>query len=472
MIFTIAWKNVWRSKVRSLVVLLAISIGLWGGITAVAFMNGLLMGRLNDAIKIEVASIQLHNAAFMENDEIQYTIRNVDAKMDSLVQHEGVEAVAKRFRTDAMINSNRSAAGVTIIGVVPEQEKKISELYTHLIDSTSRYFEGIKRRPILIGKKLADKLKVHVRSKLMINTVDANGDAVREVFRVVGIFKTQNTGFDEMNVFIRFSDAQKIFHLKKGEAHEIAILMQDMMGTADFSKELKNQYTKFQIDDKALLKARNDSIPESIYKVLQSLKSDTVYSYSEYESLLSQKIGNKEYTLYKEQLNALSETGLDVAEWKHISPELAMQSTWLDFMLYIFVGIILAALGFGIVNTMLMAVLERIREIGMLIAIGMNRKRVFSMIVLETVFLSLSGGILGIILAWITVSILNARGLNMSQFSQGMEALGYPSLIYPSVDFASYVSITIMVIITGVLAAIYPALHAIRLKPAEAIRKE
>lgn len=472
MIFTIAWKNVWRSKVRSLVVVLAIGIGLWGGITAVAFMNGLLMGRLNDAIKIEVASIQIHNAAFMENDEIQYTIRNVDAKMDSLAQYEGVEAVTKRFRTDAMINSNRSAAGATIIGVVPEQEKRISELYTHLVDSTSRYFEGIKRRPILIGKKLADKLKVHVRSKLMINTVDADGNAVREVFRVVGIFKTQNTGFDEMNVFIRFSDAQKIFHLKNDEAHEIAILMKDMMATADFASQLKNQYTFYQIDDKALLKARNDSIPESIYKVLQGLKSDSLYSYSRYESLLSQKIGNKDYVLYQKQLNALSESGLDVEEWKNISPELAMQSTWLDFMLYIFVGIILAALGFGIVNTMLMAVLERIREIGMLIAIGMNRKRVFSMIVLETVFLSLSGGVLGIVLGWVTVSILNATGVNMSQFSQGMEALGYPSLIYPSVDFASYVSITIMVIITGILAAIYPALHAIKLKPAEAIRKE
>jgi ABC-type lipoprotein release transport system permease subunit len=472
MIFTIAWKNVWRSKIRSLVVVLAISIGLWGGITAVAFMNGLLMGRLNDAIKIEVASIQLHNAAYMENDEIQYTIRNVDEKMDSLAKHAGVEAVTKRFRTDAMLSSNRSATGATIIGVVPQQEKKISELYQHLVDSNSHYFEGIKRRPILIGHKMADKLKVHIRSKVLINTVDADGNAVREVFRVVGIFKTQNAGFDEMNVFIRFSDAQKIFHLKNDEAHEIAILMEDMMETKGFSTELKNQYTRYQIDDKALLKARNDSIPESIYKVLESLKSDSVYSYSRYGALLSQEIGEEQYAEYKKQLNALTESGLDVAEWKNISPELAMQSTWLDFMLYVFVGIILAALGFGIVNTMLMAVLERVRELGMLIAIGMNRKRVFAMIVLETVFLSLSGGALGILFAWITVSIMNARGINMSQFADGMEALGYPSLIYPTVDFASYVSITIMVIITGVLAAIYPALHAIRLKPAEAIRKE
>ena len=472
MIFSIAWKNVWRSKVRSLVVILAIGIGLLGGITAVAFMNGLLIGRLNDAIKVEVSSIQLHNAAFMENDEIQYTISDVDELVQQMESMQGVEAVSKRFRTETMLNSNRSAAGATIIGVVPEQEKKISELYQHLVDSNSHYFEGIKRRPILIGKKLADKLKVHVRSKLLINTVDADGNAVREVFRVVGIFKTQNAGFDEMNVFIRFSDAQKIFHLKDDEAHEIAILMKDMMATKGIAKELKNQFTRYQIDDKALLKARNDSIPESIYKVLESLKSDSVYSYSRYGALLSQKIGKDKYTEYEKPLSALSESGLNVAEWKNISPELAMQSTWLDLMLYVFVGIILLALGFGIVNTMLMAVLERVRELGMLIAIGMNRRRVFSMIVIETVFLSLTGGFVGMLLAWGTVSILNHTGVDMSQFADGMEALGYPSLTYPSVSMSDYTTITIMVVITGILAAIYPALHAIRLKPAEAIRKE
>jgi len=472
MILSIAWKNVWRSKVRSLVVIFAVAIGLWGGITAVSFMNGLMLGRLNDAIKIEVSSLQLHNAAFMENDEIQYTIPNVDEIMNKVAQYPGVLAVSKRFRTDVMLNSNRAAAGATMIGVVPDNEKKISQLYQHLVDSNSHYFEGIKRRPILIGEKMAEKLKVHVRSKILINTVDADGNAVREVFRVVGIFKTQNTSFDEMNVFIRFSDAKKIFHMKKDEAHEVAVLMKEMMQTKQITKQLKNEYTTFKIDKKALLKARNDSIPQSIYKHLQELSSDKTYSYKEYGALLTKKLGEKQYQLYQKQLEAISETGLDVAQWKHISPELAMQSTWLDLMLYVFVGIILAALGFGIVNTMLMAVLERVREIGMLIAIGMNRKRVFSMIVLETVFLSLTGGVLGMILAWITVSILNYTGVNMSQFSKGMEALGYPSLIYPSVDLPSYIKITIMVIITGILAAIYPALHAIRLKPAEAIRKE
>lgn len=472
MILNIAWKNVWRSRVRSLVVVFAIAIGLWGGLLAVAFMEGLLVGRLNDAVKIEVGSIQLHNAAFMENDEIQYTIDNVDDLMARIQADKSVEAVTKRFKTDVMINSNRSAAGVTLLGVVPETEKKVSELYKHLADTNSRYFEGVRRHPILIGQKLAKKLKVHLRSKLMINTVDINGQAVREVFRVAGIFKTQNTGFDESHVFILFSDAQKIFGMPEDQAHEVVILMKDMRNSKVLANRLKNTYTRFRIDDKALLKARNDSIPQEVYQTLVKLKSDKEYSYSDYGALLGKQLGTKKFEEYKKQLFALGETGLDVSQWFEISPELAMQSTWLDFMMYVFVGIILAALGFGIINTMLMAVLERVREIGMLIAIGMNRRRVFAMIVLETVFLTFTGGVVGIFVSWVTVSILNAKGVNMSQFSQGMEAIGYPSLVYPTIETSSYFTVAAMVILTGILAAIYPALHAVRLKPAEAIRKE
>ena len=472
MISSIAWKNIWRSKTRSLVVITAISIGLIGGITAVAFMNGLMVGRLNDAIKIEVSSLQLHNSKFMENDEVKYSINNTSEIINSISKNTEVEAISKRLKTEAMISSNRAAAGTVVIGINPEEEKQVSELYKHLVDSNSRYFEGIKRRPILIGKKMAEKLKVHLRSKVAISFVDINGVSVREVFRIVGIFKTQNTGFDGMNVFIRFNDAKKMLGFKADESHEIAILLKEMTNSEEISLSLKNEYTKYSINKNALLNLRNDSIPENIFAKLEEIKSDKAYNYSNFQQKMNNIIGEEEFAQYKKQIDAVSEQGLSVREWKQISPELAMQSTWLDFMVYIFVGIILLALGFGIVNTMLMVVLERIREIGMLIAIGMNRKKVFSMIILESVLLSLTGGITGIIFGWLIVSFLNHSGVDMSIFSKGMQALGYPSLIYPSVSFANYVQITIMVILTGILSAIYPALHAIKLKPAEAIRKE
>jgi ABC-type antimicrobial peptide transport system permease subunit len=142
----------------------------------------------------------------------------------------------------------------------------------------------------------------------------------------------------------------------------------------------------------------------------------------------------------------------------------------MNLMLYIFVGIILLALGFGIVNTMLMVILERVKELGMLMAVGMNRVRVFSMIVLETVFLSLTGGTIGILLALILTQITGKTGIDLSLWGDGLNSMGYDSIIYPEIGFDSIIGVAIMVIITGVLSAIYPARKAIRLNPAEALR--
>ena len=470
MILEIAWKNIWRSKLRSLVVIIAIGVGLLGGITAVAFMNGLLIGRIDDALEIEVSSIQLHNTEFMENSELQYFIN--DAVISQIEAFPSVKAVSKRLVIETMVSSNRSAAGIKLLGIEPEKEKQVTKLYEHLVDSNSRYFEGIKRRPILIGAKLAEKLKVHVRSKLAVNTVDINGVSIRNVFRVVGIFKTQNSGFDGMNAFILFSDMQKMLSIDEGLAHEIAFMLDDMLETEQMKIDLQKQFTKYRINDKSLMKIRNDSVPQFIYSKIESLKSSVDLTKLDFDNELKSTLSEEEFEQYSPQIFESCEAGINVSEWKQLSPELAMQTTWMDFILYVFVGIILAALGFGIVNTMLMVVLERIREIGMLIAIGMNRRKVFVMIVLESVMLSLVGGFVGILLSWGVVSMLHNTGVDMSMFSEGMGAIGYPSLIYPSISIYSYFKITIMVIITGILAAIYPALHAVKLNPSEAIREE
>ena len=111
--------------------------------------------------------------------------------------------------------------------------------------------------------------------------------------------------------------------------------------------------------------------------------------------------------------------------WKKISPDLAMMTDMVSQFYLIFGLIILAALAFGIVNTMLMVVLERTRELGMLTAIGMNKRRVFSMIMLESVFLSLIGGVVGMIVGYLIITLTAHTGINLSQYAEGFEALGY-----------------------------------------------
>ena len=106
---------------------------------------------------------------------------------------------------------------------------------------------------------------------------------------------------------------------------------------------------------------------------------------------------------------------LEVLNWKKLQPDLAMMTDMVEQFYLIFGLIILAALAFGIINTMLMVVLERTRELGMLTAIGMNKRKVFSMIMLESVFLSIIGGVAGMIISYILIKLQVNNGIDFSQ---------------------------------------------------------
>jgi len=137
----------------------------------------------------------------------------------------------------------------------------------------------------------------------------------------------------------------------------------------------------------------------------------------------------------------------------------------------IFMTIFMLALIFGIINTMLMAVLERSKEIGMLMAVGMNKVKVFGMIVLETLMLGLIGAPLGMFVGWLTVQYFYKRGINLGAFADGIERFGLATILNPELPADQYIHLMIGVFITAVLASIYPALKAIRLKPIEAMHK-
>jgi ABC-type antimicrobial peptide transport system permease subunit len=146
-----------------------------------------------------------------------------------------------------------------------------------------------------------------------------------------------------------------------------------------------------------------------------------------------------------------------------------MMTSAIDIYLYVIVGIILVALLFVVLNTMLMAVLERTREIGMLMAIGMDKARVFRMIMYETIFMSMVGVPIGLFISWLSVTVFGQTGIDLS--AAEYENLGYASIIYPRMDFQSYVVVAIMVLVMAFVASLYPAIKALRLKPVEAIRK-
>lgn len=162
---------------------------------------------------------------------------------------------------------------------------------------------------------------------------------------------------------------------------------------------------------------------------------------------------------------------LKIASWGAIAPELEYVFNSMDITLYIIMIIITIALIFSIVNTMLMAILERTRELGMLMAVGMNKSRLFGMILSETFFLTMVGTPIGLGLSWLTVSILGKTGIDLSAFAAGLNAYGLDTVIYPDLSGTYYLNIALLIAVAAFISALYPAWKTLKLNPIEAIRK-
>ncbi len=162
---------------------------------------------------------------------------------------------------------------------------------------------------------------------------------------------------------------------------------------------------------------------------------------------------------------------LRVVSWGDIAPELRYVYNSMDISLYIFMIIIIIALIFSIINTMLMAILERTRELGMLMAVGMNKVRLFTMILIETVFLTMTGAPMGLLLSWLSIKMLADTGINLEAFAKGLNEYGMSSTIYPELTASYYLNITLLIAGAALLSALYPAWKTLKLNPVEAIRK-
>jgi len=282
----------------------------------------------------------------------------------------------------------------------------VTDVWQHIPDTMGVFLTDDTRMPIVISSRTAEKLRVRIRSRIIFTFQDVNGEMQSLAFRVAGIYRTTNAIFDESQVFVRYSDIFPYTALPEGAVHETAVLLPD-------------------------IETANRLLPE---------------------------------------FNALF-PDMTVRDWSEINPALSMYFAYTDFMGLIILGIFLFALSFGIINTMLMAVLERTRELGMLGAIGMSKRNIFSMIMLETVFLTLVGGAVGIILGIAVVLPTMESGIDLSfMMADQFEDFGFSSKVYPIFNIKMLTEIVVLVILAGILSAIYPARKALKLKPLEAMR--
>jgi ABC-type lipoprotein release transport system permease subunit len=160
---------------------------------------------------------------------------------------------------------------------------------------------------------------------------------------------------------------------------------------------------------------------------------------------------------------------LEVRTWGEIQPLLVYFVDLFDQMGWYVYGAVFVAMAFGIANVLLMSVYERIREIGILMAIGMGPRRLVAGIVIESALLTLLGVGIGLAVGTLSVWLLR-DGIDLSRWAEGLTAYGVGTKIVPVIRSKDLVVPTLVAVITAVIASLWPALRAVRIRPADAVR--
>jgi ABC-type lipoprotein release transport system permease subunit len=163
-------------------------------------------------------------------------------------------------------------------------------------------------------------------------------------------------------------------------------------------------------------------------------------------------------------------TGLDVLDWRELEPQAAAMFVFADAAIFIWFFIMMGALIFGLANTLITSVMERVRELGMLRAIGMRPGSVIVQVVLESSVLMFIGVASGLIVGWLFILWLG-EGIDLSQFAEGMDAFGMRTTMRPVPLAGDIVLVATLSLLFGVLASLYPAWRVVKIKPLDALRR-
>jgi ABC-type lipoprotein release transport system permease subunit len=419
----LAWRNIWRNTRRTIILICAMASGLLGIYIGLGFTYGWIDSMIDGAVNKNVGHIAIFAKGYYENPTIDKHFVIDDKIKAEIKAMPGLKSWTPRLKVNGLISNSEHSGMINIVGTDPKAEAKVS-----IIPSTvgvGRWLKDDDTHGIVIGARLAEKFypqyweepsiskhpdpyKRAIGKKLVMRGQKFNSDEVgAQLFRVVGIFKSGMSGYDESNAYITLQSAQSLVNLE-GNVSEANIMLTSL-----------------------------DIVDQEAVQLRKTVDTKT----------------------------------LEVLTWKQQQPMTTQMLQMVDSMIYIFAFIFYTAMAFGIVNTLLMAVNERYREIGIMLAIGTKKWQIVAMVTIESFFLAVVSVIVGNILGISLIKYFEKNGLDLSFWSEGMEMWGIGKIIYPSVTFSAVVIMSITTFVIAVLFSLYPAIRAARFNPIEAIQK-
>ncbi|PIQ89455.1 MAG: hypothetical protein COV72_02820 [Candidatus Omnitrophica bacterium CG11_big_fil_rev_8_21_14_0_20_42_13] len=271
---------------------------------------------------------------------------------------------------------------------------------------SGEFLDEAESNEIVIGESLARNLNVSLGDKVVIMSQAFDGSIAAGAYYVKGVLDTGAEEIDKSVVLIAYDAAQELF-VMPDRASEIVLRLENV-----------------------------ENSPAEALKFRQ---------------LLSGK-------------------GLEVLPWQEISPILKQ---WIEFdngFIWIIVMVVMIVVAIGILNTVLMGVLERTREFGILLSIGTRRRQIITTVAWESLFLGVIGSLIGLCIGYFLSVYFGTAGIDLSVFTQALSSFYMEAVIYPRLSLGHLLTSMALVLFTSIIVSVYPAWHAANLKPVEAIR--
>ncbi|MEJ2345355.1 MAG: FtsX-like permease family protein [Gammaproteobacteria bacterium] len=401
LLLELAWRNLWRNWRRTLILLLAVGVGVWSLTSSSALMQAWSASSLNAGLRNMTGQGQIHATGYRDDPSVTHRMPMPSGRLLHLLDDAKVAHWAPRVSVPAVIQSEYETYPVTLTGIVPARERGLS----FIADTISRghYLKGADDSGLLLGRKLAARLHTALGRRVVLMSQGAGGALAERGFRVVGIFSS-NPDNETNLVFTGLATSQAMLGLH-GTITGVSFNLHDIAGLNGYIGDLRA------------------AAPQ-----------------------------------------------LDIQPWSTLLPLVDAITKLSDSFVWIWLAIMFALLAFGIVNTLLMSLFERTRELGLLQALGLKPRLIFLQVLLETVLLVGIGVAVGLLAGGATIYAFHG-GLDLGFLAAGAQWLGAGQVLYPRFVAGEFFGTGLLIWVLGVGASLWPAWRTVRKTPIDAINR-
>ena len=402
-----AWRNIWRHPRRTFLTLAAIAFATVILVFMLSFQIGGYETMINSSVKISTGHLQVQAEDYRKKKDIRHVVPDPAAIGRILDDTPHVEAYTYRASAFSMVSSRERTYGILVVGVDPEREATVSSLKT--VVRRGSYLSNDDYEGALVGELLAKNLQVDIGDELIVIGQGRDGSVAATLLNVRGIYKSGMAEFDRSSIQIPLKSFQDLFAMRGG-VHEVV------------------------------------AVADSLWDV-PGVKLAVTAGIADVE-------------------NGASLVALD---WIELMPGL-LQAIQLDISFgIIFYLILIMVVAFSIMNTFLMAVFERTKEFGVLMAVGTTPRRLTKILLIESLSMTTVGIAAGIVMGSILTLYFQKYGLDLGQSSELLAQFGIPGKLHPKLTIVSATVGPTLVLFMTFLAALYPALKIRGLRPVEAL---